>query len=722
MLAATVAFSPVVSTSTLFQPAEVKAATTVNVNTEIDQLAERFFIFYKDAGTFGFPATTPAAVSNLTYSQITTAASTGGISLAVPAGKETAFLNLMKNTATLIYTKYATKEDLAAAVKAFKANNAAIFNNLFEENGDIFAEQLVLFVKDLEGKLEGAIVDVMASNNPTYANVIKTAVNNTFQSGPNRAHYANLDGKLGKVGLSVEGLFLLQEKLNNDYIDTNKNLRSAMMQSAFKAKNAQITSTGNAYGLSVQINGSFDVVLRGSVQWATSNPAVATFNGNTLVPVSTGTVEVYAMLDGIKLATKSNVSVTVTSPGGGDNGGGGTQPGDDIFKPNPGNPGGVVLPPENVEKAVDKITPTNKAIDVPLPPGNGGQANLPGSLFTGATAKDSEAVISIKSDNASYNLPASQINVANLATQLGVSADKVQINVVVKVTEATEIKNGVKVVSKVVEFTVEAVSDGKSVPVTTFSTYVERSITGDNNFDPNKSTAVKVNSDGTLVPVPTLFAGKDANFKSLTNSKYTVIENNFTFPDVDNKKNWAEEYIEPLANKLIITGKPDGKYAPAEEMTRAQFTVLLVRALGLPGGKYEQKFSDVKESDWFNLNGELAVAVEKGIIQGKPDGRFAPNESITRTQAAAMLHRAMKLDFIKYDTKQLDKTKVITDFKDAGKIQDWAKPSIEAIYQAGIMSGKPDSTFDPNGKTKRDQMAKMLGEFLISAKLMNKIK
>jgi hypothetical protein len=386
------------------------------------------------------------------------------------------------------------------------------------------------------------------------------------------------------------------------------------------------------------------------------------------------------------------------------------------------------IPAEKVNELANLVTATNNTILVNLEIPKAGEAlkaQVPANLFTEAGKNNKDAVLQIKSADASYNLPASQINVADLAAKLGVSAANVQINISVNVVEATEIKNGVKVVSKVIEFKVEAVSGDKTEPITTFSTYVERSITGDNNFNSNKSVGVKIDPDGTLVPVPTLFGDKDATFKSLTNSKYTIVENNFTFRDVDNGKNWAESYIETLANKLIIEGKEDvnGKYyAPAEEMTRAQFTVLLVRALGLPAEKYEQKFKDVKESDWFNLKGELAAATKAGIIQGKPDGRFAPNETISRTQAAVMLHRAMQLNFVNFDTKQLDQTKKVTDFKDITKIADWAKPSIEAIYQAGIMGDKPDSTFDPNGKTRRDQMAKMLGEFLISAKLMNKIK
>jgi hypothetical protein len=381
------------------------------------------------------------------------------------------------------------------------------------------------------------------------------------------------------------------------------------------------------------------------------------------------------------------------------------------------------IPDAAVNGLANLITPTNNTILVNLEIPKSGEAlkaQVPANLFTEAGKKNANAVVQIKTEEASYYLPTSQVNVAELASKLGVSADKVKINISVNVVTGTEVKNGV---SNVIEFKVEAVTDGKTetITITTFSTYVERSITGNINFNSNKSVGVKI-EDGKLVPVPTLFDAKDATFKSLTNSKYTIVENNFTFSDVDNKKNWAENYIETLANKLIINGKPDGKYAPAEEMTRAQFTVLLVRALGLPAEKYEQKFSDVKENDWFNLNGELAAATKYGIIQGKPDGRFAPNETITRTQAAVMLHRAMQLEFVKFDSKELDKTKKVTDFKDVAKIADWAKPSIEAIYQAGIMGDKPDSTFDPNGKTRRDQMAKMLGEFLISAKLMNEIK
>jgi hypothetical protein len=748
MLAATVALTPIVTTSVIIKPTNVEAAT---VSQEIDLLAERFFIFYKHASKYGFTGTPTNAINSLDYATILSTATSNGISLNVPTTKQTDFENLMKNTAKLIYKQYGSSTELATAVKNFKTANSPYFQSLFNENGDVIADQLILFVKDLEGQLELAIMD---ATTPTFAAVISDAVNKTFQNGANKAQYANLDGKLGNVGLSVQSLFLLQEKLNDTVVDPNKTLRSALMQSAFESKGAYIDRnlTNNEFTLFVPvkfINSDILVGLKGSINWKTSDETIAKFTGNVLTPVSNGTVNVFATLDGIKLASFPNVAVTVggTQPPGPGTGGPGTDP-----KPEPPReddrnqqlpekateiidvklPTGqtevvTVVKPEKVADITNLLTKEKNTVLVNLQVPKAGElvkANLPGSLFTEADKKDVNAVVEIKTDNASYKLPVSQINVAELASKLKVDAKDVQIVVSVNVVERAQIQNGITVVSKVIEYTVEAVSgkDSKNrTPVTTFSEYVERTIVGDKDFASNNSVGVRINADGSVTSVPTLFDGNDATFKSLTNSKYAVIENFKTFPDVD-KKSWAENYIETLASKLIINGKTDGTFAPGEEMTRAQFTVLLVKALGLPGEKYEQKFSDVKPTDWFNADGELAAAIKHGIITGKPDGRFAPNEKISRTQAAVMLHRAMKLSFVKYDMSQLDKTKKVTDFKDIAKIAEWSRADIEAMYQAGIISGKPDGTFDPNGLTKRDQMAKMLAEFLISAKLMNEIK
>jgi hypothetical protein len=734
ILAATVALTPIVTTSVIIKPSNVEAAT---VSQEIDQLAERFFVFYKHASKYNFAGTPTVAINSLDYAKILSTATTNGIGLNVPASKQADFENLMKNTAKLIYKQYSSSTELATAVKNFKTANSPYFQSLFNENGDVIADQLILFVKDLEGQLELAIMD---ATTPTFAAVISDAVNKTFQNGPNRAQYANLDGKLGNVGLSVQSLFLLQEKLNDTVVDPDKSLRSALMQSAFEAKGAYIDKTANnEFTLWVPvrfINEMVPIPLRGSINWKTSDENIAKFTGNVLTPVSNGTVNVFATLDGIKLASFPNVAVTVTPPGNG--GGGGPIPDppppvkereDDKNPQLPKEatkvieeklPTGqteivTVVKPEKVTEITNPLTKEKNTIQVNLQVPKSGEivkASLPGSLFTVADNKKVNAVVEIITDNASYKLPVSQINVAQFAAD-------VQIEVSVNVVEGAQVQNGI---TKVIEFTVEAVSGKNRTPITTFSEYVERTIVGDKNFDSNNSVGVKINDDGSVTSVPTLFDGNDATFKSLTNSKYTIVKNNITFSDI-NKKWHEKQYIETLANKLIIKGKtdsqgkPDGTFAPGEDMTRAQFTTMLVKALALPSKKSEKAFSDVKESDWFKE--ALDTAVEYEIISGKPGDRFAPNESVTRSQVAIMLHRAMQIKFIN------NMTKVNTDkkeFSDVAKLDEKTKAAIEAIYEAGIISGKPDGTFDPNGKTLRNQMAKMLAKFLISAKLMNEIK
>jgi biopolymer transport protein ExbD len=742
MLAATVALSPVITTSVVFQPTNVEAAT---VSQEIDVLAERFFGFYKHAGSYGFAGTPTAAINGLTYAQIQSTATSNGISLNVPVAKQADFENLMKNTAKLIYTKHATAADLAEAVKSFKTANSGYFNSLFDEDGNVFADQLILFVKDLESQLELAIMD---AKTPTFSAIISAAVRNTFANGANKAQYANIDGKLGNVGLSVEGLFLLQEKLNDNFVDTNKNLRSAMLQSAFQEKGAYIerNTSNNQFTLFVPIkfiNDFINVPLRGSIHWQTSNPSVATFSGNTLTAVSTGTVNVYATIDGLKLATFENVSVTVTPPvipGPGPDPD--PNPPDDrnehikdsteVTKGEPDPVTGQVdvvtkVKSDKVEEIIAKeISATDNTIPIILqvPKANEQvKAQIPASLFTKAEAANpnADAIIEVKTDEASYRLPASEINATELATKLGVPAgEDFEIVVSVNVKERVTFQDGIKVVSKVVEFVVEAVYKDKREPLENFNGYVERTIVGEEDFDPNKAVGVKVNPDGSVTPVPTTFAGKTATFNSLTNSLYTVIGNDITFTDVN--KPWHEKlYIETLANKLIIQGYTDSQgnrtFAPGNDMTRAQFTTMLVKALALPSKKSEKTFPDVKESDSFK--DALDTAVGYGIISGKPDGRFAPNEPVTRSQVAIMLHRTMQLSFMK-DLAKVNPDK--KEFTDVAKLDAKTKEAIDALYQAGIISGKPDGSFDPNGKTIRNQMAKMLAEFLISAKLMNDIK
>jgi hypothetical protein len=338
------------------------------------------------------------------------------------------------------------------------------------------------------------------------------------------------------------------------------------------------------------------------------------------------------------------------------------------------------------------------------------------TLLKAIKDKNNKATVVVENELGSFTLPVAALNVTELAGKVG--SDDLAIVMTVAKSEQSFLEKGVTVLSAPVQFTVSVSGNGKTEPVDRFGTFVERTINVTGKIDAAKATAVKLMDNG-FVTAPTLFKDQVATIKSNTLGTFVVVQSNRSFDDVDNGKNWAESYIETLASKFIIKGKTETSYGPADHMTRSQFAILIARSLGLTAsGEYKGQFKDITTEQGANEYAEVIAAYEAGIIQGRPDGTFAPNATITRTQAAAMLARAMK--YVGYDASKLDKTKKVSSFKDAKLVQEWAIADIELIVQAGIMNGSPDGSFNPNAATKRDQMAKMLGEFLVFVGLMNK--
>ena len=137
------------------------------------------------------------------------------------------------------------------------------------------------------------------------------------------------------------------------------------------------------------------------------------------------------------------------------------------------------------------------------------------------------------------------------------------------------------------------------------------------------------------------YANGKVEFKTNHFSKFVVVENNKTFKDIQSGGiKWVKDYVEVLASKSIIHGKSEDTFAPSDQITRAQFALLLSRALDLPKQAYEGTFSDVTEK----MDGavlEIEAANRAGIVTGN-NGKFQPNESITRQQMAAMIIRAIE--------------------------------------------------------------------------------
>lgn len=176
------------------------------------------------------------------------------------------------------------------------------------------------------------------------------------------------------------------------------------------------------------------------------------------------------------------------------------------------------------------------------------------------------------------------------------------------------------------------------------------------------------------------------------------------FSDVDSSA-WYAQYVMNLYAKGLINGKAEGVFDPLGKLTRAEFIKILALASGDVLTDKATNFSDVSESDWFAPY--VAWGVKNGIINGVSDGRFAPNEFVSRQDMAVMIDRfAAKKGII------LGQTTEKVNFADQNAIADYAAAAVENLQRAGLMSGREDGNFDPRGLTTRAEFCKVESIFL----------
>lgn len=167
---------------------------------------------------------------------------------------------------------------------------------------------------------------------------------------------------------------------------------------------------------------------------------------------------------------------------------------------------------------------------------------------------------------------------------------------------------------------------------------------------------------------------------------------------------WAEQEITALAEPGILQGVTETEFMPDRDVTRAEFTALAVRALGLPATDYQNSFQDVIEGEWFA--GYVQAALDNGIISQDTD--FRPNDTITREEMA----KIMVVLLMKSSGTLPPATADLTQFQDADSISGWAREYVAKALEAGLMNGISDSEFAPQGSATRAQAAVVLYRFL----------
>ena len=178
------------------------------------------------------------------------------------------------------------------------------------------------------------------------------------------------------------------------------------------------------------------------------------------------------------------------------------------------------------------------------------------------------------------------------------------------------------------------------------------------------------------------------------------------FEDIEN--HWAKKEITALAADGIIKGITETEFAPDQTVTRAEFAALIVRALELDGADLANEFSDVQSGDWYAA--DVAAINQAGIMTGDETGKFRPNDEITREEMAKVLVNAYQIKTGETVTGE----GAVSGFNDSGLISEWAKEYVDAAVSLNLLSGYEDNTIRPQDITTRAQAATVIYRLLYS--------
>ncbi len=144
---------------------------------------------------------------------------------------------------------------------------------------------------------------------------------------------------------------------------------------------------------------------------------------------------------------------------------------------------------------------------------------------------------------------------------------------------------------------------------------------------------------------------------------------------------WAQSTITQWTSKGYISGYPDGTFKPDNSITRAEFVVLVNKAMGYTkkGNAY---FKDLSSSHW--AYNEIMKGVSAGYISGDASGTFRPDDPVSRQEAAVMISKILDLG---------KNPAAAAKFVDYRFIPAWSVGYVGSVTEAGIMSGYPDGDF-----------------------------
>ena len=199
---------------------------------------------------------------------------------------------------------------------------------------------------------------------------------------------------------------------------------------------------------------------------------------------------------------------------------------------------------------------------------------------------------------------------------------------------------------------------------------------------------------------------EDGRAKFLLEQNATVMVEDYSNPFIDvNSSTWYASAVDFAAGRGLFAGVSQNTFAPDLPLTRGMLTTVLFRLEGARPQMAQSRFPDVADGAWYAQG--IIWAAENDIVGGYTDGRFGPNDKITREQLAVMLFRYAQL--LNISTGGRDD---LTGFADSASVSPWARDAVSWAVDSGIISGLPNGTLAPTDTATRAEAAFMLQNFV----------
>ncbi len=187
-------------------------------------------------------------------------------------------------------------------------------------------------------------------------------------------------------------------------------------------------------------------------------------------------------------------------------------------------------------------------------------------------------------------------------------------------------------------------------------------------------------------------------------------EDSALFRYYDTVGHWAEPYIRKITEMGIAVGKGNGLFGPDDILTRAELTKMAVKAFGIevPTTVQRGPFVDVPFRIWYGPY--VAAAKDAGIVRGSIDGRFNPENPVTRAEALKILIGTANFEDLdeNFDANYLGNPGWwYASFKDV-PLDSWFAKYVAYARDNTIVSGFEDGLFHPDQFMTRGEVAKVL--------------